>query len=144
MSLWLKYWWIQNFCLQFFCLVQSPILLGLNNEWIPNHIHETFYRQRVRKKRKSSKQTMNSKLERQACIVFCFFNQRYRGWQSRSGSYNFGTCTPLILFLHTPYNKRRTKWLLWNCQKSYKEVSHAYQLLVICLCYYQGFLSQSW
>ena len=53
--------------------------------------------------------------------------------------------TPLITFLYTPYNKHTciTKWLFWNHQKSYKEVSHAYQLLVICLCYYRGFLSQS-
>ena len=52
--------------------------------------------------------------------------------------------TPLVMFLYTKYDKDITKWLFWNCQKSYKEISHPHQLLVICLCYCQGFLSQSY
>ena len=52
--------------------------------------------------------------------------------------------TPLVIFLYTPYNKHITKWLFWICQKSYKEVSHTHQILVVCLIYNQGFLSQSW
>ena len=43
--------------------------------------------------------------------------------------------TPLVIFPYTLCNKYITKWLFWNCLKSYKEVSHAYQLLVICLYY---------
>ena len=52
--------------------------------------------------------------------------------------------TPLFISLSPPYNKHITKRLFWNCEKSYKEVSHECQLLVICLYYCQGLLSQSW
>ena len=41
--------------------------------------------------------------------------------------------TVLVISLYPLYNKHITKWPFWNCQKSYKEVCHAYQLLVICL-----------
>ena len=43
------------------------------------------------------------------------------------------SCTiPIVIFLYTPCNKHITKWLFRNCQKSHMEVSHAYQLSVIC------------
>ena len=50
---------------------------------------------------------------------------------------SFHVSTPCNVSLYAPYNKHITKWLFWNCQKSYKKVSHACQLLVICWCYCQ-------